>query len=138
LLALEDVRALERDKIDNLLEHLSCASLEDLYSAVGGGAVRLEDVDEALSELGISKSQMGWTTLNIEGDPQDHRPGVLSLLTGLVSTHGGNIVRSVIDTLPEGGFMLRIVVKGLNAASQEKMLTAFQNCGLQFPNLELV
>jgi len=137
LLALEDVRALERDKIDNLLERLSCASLEDFYSAVGGGAVRLEDVNAALSELGISKGQLGWTTLNIDAGPQDNRPGILSLLAGLVSEQGGNIVRSVNDTLPDGGFLLRVVVKGLNSVSQEQLLHAFQNCGLCFRTLEL-
>ena len=44
MLALEDVQALEVDRVDNLLEQLGCASLEDLYTAVGGGAIRLDDV----------------------------------------------------------------------------------------------
>jgi (p)ppGpp synthase/HD superfamily hydrolase len=138
LLALEDVRALERDKIDNLLERLSCASLEDFYSAIGGGAVRLEDVTDALSELGISKDQLGWTTLNIDAAPQENRPGVLALLAGLVSEQGGNIVRSVNDTLPDGGFQLRLVVKGLTPTSQEQMWKAFQNCGIHYRAIELV
>jgi GTP diphosphokinase / guanosine-3',5'-bis(diphosphate) 3'-diphosphatase len=138
LLALEDVYTLERDKIDNLLERLSCASLEDFYSAVGGGAVRLEDMDESLTEQGISKDQLGWTTINIEAAAQDNRPGVLSLLSGLISNHGGNIMRSVNDTQPDGGFLLRVVVKGLTPAAQGQMLTAFQNCGIRFRVLELV
>jgi len=43
------------DKTDNLLEQLSCASLEDLYAAVGGGAIRLEDVVAYLDRYEITK-----------------------------------------------------------------------------------
>ncbi len=75
LLALEDILALERDKIDNLLEQLSCASLEDLYSAIGGGAVRLSDVDAVLNQLGISKDMLGWSTILIIGKPEIPPPG---------------------------------------------------------------
>jgi (p)ppGpp synthase/HD superfamily hydrolase/predicted amino acid-binding ACT domain protein len=138
LLVLEDIQALERDKVDNLLERLSCASLEDLYSAIGGGAVRLSDVDTVLTELGISKDILGWTTILIIGKPETHRPGVLAQLAGIVSSQGGNILRSVNDTLADGGFSLRLVVKSLAAAKIAPLHQEFSKSGMAFRTIEIV
>jgi GTP diphosphokinase / guanosine-3',5'-bis(diphosphate) 3'-diphosphatase len=138
LLVLEDIRALERDKVDNLLERLSCASLEDLYSAIGGGAVRLSDVDTVLNDLGISKELLGWTTILIIGKPESHRPGVLAQLAGIVSAQGGNILRSVNDTLPEGGFSLRLVVKSLAPEKIGPLHQEFSKSGMEFLSVEIV
>ncbi len=113
LMTMEDIQALENDKVVNLLEQVSCASLEDFYSAVGGGAVRLGEVTAALDKLGISKELLGWTTINIVAGKDLHRPGVLAYLATIVSEHSGNILRSVNDTLPDGGFSLRIVAKSI-------------------------
>lgn len=138
LLTLEDVRALERDKWDNLLERLSCANLEDFYSAVGGGAVRLMDVETALTDLGISKEQLGWTTINILANPESHRPGVLARLAGMVSEQEGNILRSVNDTLPDGGFSLRLVVKFPSLHNLQLLYQAYRESGYNFHTFEIV
>lgn len=138
LLALEDVMSLERDKMDNVLERLSCASLEDFYSAVGGGAVRLADVEAALDEQGISKSLLGWTTVSICGNVQSHRPGVLSRLSGIISEQGGNILRSVNDTTADGGFSLRLVVKNIAAEKAQLLELTYQNCGIDLCSIEVV
>jgi GTP diphosphokinase / guanosine-3',5'-bis(diphosphate) 3'-diphosphatase len=138
LLALEDVRALEPDHWDNLLERLACANLDDLYAAVGGGAVRLEDLEQALEDTGIQKGSLQWTTISMVGTGLAHRPGVLARLAGIVSSHGGNILRSVNNTLPNGGFDLRLVVKNLDAEKVRLLEKAYRECGIEFASLELV
>jgi GTP diphosphokinase / guanosine-3',5'-bis(diphosphate) 3'-diphosphatase len=139
LLALEDVRALEPDRWDNLLERLACANLEDLYAAVGGGAIRLEDLDRALDRNRhqprgpwLDDDQLHW------GTGKSHRPGVLAHLAGMVSQHGGNILRSVNNTLPEGGFDLRLVVSNLNTATAESLASDYHRSGIEFTSLEVV
>ncbi|NPV75854.1 MAG: HD domain-containing protein [Anaerolineae bacterium] len=138
ILALEDVRVLEQDKFDNLMEQLGSANLDDLFAAIGGGAIQLAEVDRALTQLGISKEMLNWTTVLLRGDSKANRPGVLAQLAGLVSEVGGNIVRSVNDTPPDGGFNIRLVIKNLNAEKQAKLKKAYESCGIQFEVLELV
>lgn len=138
ILALEDVHALEPDRWDNLLERLACANLEDLYAAVGGGAVRLEELQEALEAIGINKETLCWTSISLVGTVKAHRPGVLSRLAGIVSNYGGNILRSVNNTLPEGGFELRLVVRNLDREKEKLVIQAYRDCGVEFSSLELV
>ena len=78
----------ERNKFENLLSTLAAASLDDIYSALGGGAILEADIEEALDEVGISKEVLGWTTINIVGPSQTNRPGVLASLASLVSGLG--------------------------------------------------
>lgn len=138
VLALEDVRALERDRWDNLLERLACANLDDLHAAVGGGAIRLEDLDRTLEETGINHETLGWTTISFVGTDKSHRPGVLAHLAGMVSQHGGNILRSVNNTLPDGGFDLRLVVGSLTADTAQHLAQTFHNSEIEFSALEIV
>lgn len=137
LMTMEDVRALESDKVVNLLEQVSCASLEDFYSAVGGGAVRLGEVSAALDKLGISKELLGWTTINIAAGKELHRPGVLAYIARIVFEHGGNILRSVNDTLPDGGFSLRIVAKSIPPDQIAELAKAFMNGEHHFNIVEI-
>lgn len=138
LLDLEDVRALEPDRWDNLLERLACANLEDLYAAVGGGAISPHDLEEALDATGITKESLGWTSINIIGEGSAHRPGTLSRLAGIVSAHGGNILRSVNNTLPDGSFEIRLVIRYIGAEQQEKIRHAYLESGIDLRLLELV
>jgi hypothetical protein len=138
VLALEDVRALERDRWDNLLESLACANMEDLFAAVGGGAVRLEDLDHALTKTGINRETLCWTTISFVGTGKSHRPGVLAHLAGMVSQHGGNILRSVNNTLPNGGFDLRLVVSNLSPEAAERLALAYHRSEIEFSSLEIV
>ncbi len=138
LLALEDVRALEPDRWDNLLERLASANLEDLYAAAGGGAIRLEEIEQALDDVGITKNALTWTTISIVGTGDAHRPGVLAQLAGLVSQHGGNILRSVNNTLPSGGFDLRLVIYHLSCEQEEELRKAYIDSGIPFTSMEIV
>lgn len=138
ILALEDVQALEMDRTDNLLEQLGCASFEDLYSAVGGGALQLEEVNRALTEVGIVRGALRWTTINLQAPVESNRPGILSYLAGLVSRHGGNILRSVNNTLPDGGFNLRLVVAFPEDQDKFRIDHTFRACGVTLTHFEIV
>lgn len=138
ILALEDVRALEPDRWDNLLERLACANLEDLYAAIGGAALRLEDLDQAMDQVGINRETLQWTTVHISGNMQTHRPGTLARLAGIVSAYGGNILRSVNNTLPNGGFDLRLVVGQIEPDQVHLLEQAYLDSGQEFQVIELV
>jgi (p)ppGpp synthase/HD superfamily hydrolase len=138
LLSLEDVRALEPDRWDNLLERLACANMEDLYAAVGGGAIRLEDFEEALALTGITKEALGWTSIHIVGSGEAHRPGTLARLAGIISEHGGNILRSENNTLTDGGFEIRLVVRYLDEEKQRLIRMSICDSGIDIISLDLV
>ena len=138
ILALEDVQSLEVDRTDNLLEHLGCASLEDLYSAVGGGAIHLNDVNLALTEVGIVRGSLHWTTINLLAPVESNIPGVLAQLAGLVSHHDGNILRSVNNTLPDGGFSLRLVVSFPDEVTKTAIEQTLRSAGIAFQIFEIV
>ncbi|MBG0771819.1 MAG: hypothetical protein H0S82_08920 [Anaerolineaceae bacterium] len=125
-------------KLENLLSSVSAASLDDLYSALGGGAIRLSEVNDALDETGISREVLGWTTINIVGPGNTNKPGVLAYLAGLVSNFGGNILRTVNNTFEDGSFTLRWVIKGLDDARKDDLLVAFINCEIELVKVEIV
>lgn len=138
LLAFEDLQALDRDRYDNLLETLGCSSLQDLYSAVGGEAIRLGDLENSLKTVGISREILDWTTILITGPAQANRPGVLARLAWLVSENGGNILRVINDISADGSFVIRFVVKNLDAERRAALLAAYQNCGIELQSIEVV
>ena len=135
---LEDVQVQERVKLENLLSAVSAASLDDLYSALGGGAIRLGDVDEAMDEAGISREVLGWTTINIVGPGNTNKPGVLAYLAGLVSNFGGNILRTVNNTFSDGSFTLRWVIRDLDESRKDELLETFINCEIELVKVEIV
>ena len=137
ILALEDVQALQPDRFDVLLEQITCASLEDLYASVGFGAVRLVDLDSALDAAGITPDVLNWTTVNLTGAHSANRPGVLAKLALLVSREKGNILRSVNNTLSNGGFYLRLVVGSLDDSGRAALRKAFEGSGVEMETFEI-
>ena len=135
---LEDVQIQERLKLESLLSSLAAASLDDFYSALGGGAIRLEDVEEALDQAGIMRAVLGWTTINIFGSSDTNKPGVLAYLAGVVSEFGGNILRTVNNTFQDGSFTLRFVIKGLDESRKAALLETFLNCEVPLKQVEIV
>jgi guanosine-3',5'-bis(diphosphate) 3'-pyrophosphohydrolase len=138
ILALEDAQVLESDKIDILMEQLACISLEDLYSAIGGGAIRLVDFARALDEVGINKEDLNWTTINITGSVHVNKPGMLARMAGMVSARDGNIIRTVNHTLPDGSFSLRLVIKNLVSEKEIALMQAFTSGDLGISTIEIV
>ena len=137
ILALEDLQVLEPDRFDNLLEKVACASLEDLYASIGSGAVRLVDLEQALDEAGIAAEVLNWTSINLSGAHGSNRPGVLAQLALLISQAGGNILRSVNNTLPGGGFYLRLVIGNLSEKTRLTLQQDFKESGIELESLEI-
>ncbi len=137
VLALEDVQALYPERVDNLLETLGAANLEDLYAALGSGAIRETELIAGLDEVEISFTALNWTTIHITGNRLSNKPGVLARLAGLISDAGGNIVRSVNNTSTDGSFYLRLVVEGLDKDKQQFIQDAYWVSGIKFEVIEL-
>ncbi len=138
VLDLRDVEVIFPHRVDNLLEMTGSANLQDLYSAIGSGAIRLTELEDVLNEVGISKEGLNWTSLSFSGNAATNRPGVLAALAGMIYNAGGNIVRSINNTLPGGGFYLRLVVADLDDAKKEAIEQARLISGLEFDEIETV
>ena len=138
IMNLEDVQIQEREKFENFLSYLAASSLDDFYSALGGGAIRLSDVNEALDEAGLIGEVLGWTSLNIIGPSNTNKSGVLAYLAGLVSQFEGNILRTVNNTYPDGSFTLRWVIQGLNEKKRKDLYTTLMECKIQLTRVDIV
>lgn len=138
VLSLEDVNALEGDKIKYLLGQMSSSSLEDLYSAVGGGAISLDEVICTLDELGISKQALRWTSARVSGNREANRPGILARIAGIVFEEGGNILRVVNDTTEDGGFEITVVIEGLDAKQEKHLQATYKKSKIEFSSIEIV
>ncbi|MCE1253416.1 MAG: HD domain-containing protein, partial [Anaerolineae bacterium] len=138
LFALEDVLALFPDKMDLLLEEMGCATLEDLYTTIGGGAIRLMDFQNELNKLGLSKAELKWTSINLTGSAADNHPGTLAALITLVSERQGNILRAVVNTRPDGSYYFRLIIEGLNPNQEKLLLHDFSNSPYLLRMFEIV
>ncbi|HAF48774.1 MAG TPA: hypothetical protein DCL08_05975 [Anaerolineaceae bacterium] len=138
IMDLEDIQIQEKVKFENLLSTLAAANLDDLYSALGGGAVTLGDLERAMDDVGISKAVLGWTSINIVGPANTNKPGVLAQLAILVSHFGGNILRTVNNTFNDGSFTLRWVIKGLQEEQKAELLDMFLKSSVHLIQVEIV
>ena len=57
------------------------------------------ELKKTMDEAEISRQSLDWTTLRIQGSNQTNKP-VLAYIAGLVSSSGGNIIRTVHNTCP--------------------------------------
>ncbi len=138
ILNLEDVRALDPDRLDNLLQELACAGIDDLYAAVGSGAIRLNDVEEKLDKTGISRESLDWTTIHIVISPEGNKPGVLAEIAAMISFAGGDILRSVNNPRPNGGFNMRFVVRKFTEEKSKRLQEDYSDCGIDITSFEMV
>jgi hypothetical protein len=138
IMNFEDVQIQERVKFENFLSYLAASSLDDFYSALGGGAIRLSDVSDALDDAGIIKEVLGWTSLNIIGPGNTNKPGVLAYLAGLVSQFEGNILRTVNNTFPDGSFTLRWVIQDLDEKKKDDLYQTLMDCEVDLTRVEIV
>jgi (p)ppGpp synthase/HD superfamily hydrolase len=138
ILNLEDVQALDPDRVDHLLEELACAGLDDLHAAVGNGAIRLKDVETKLDETGISREALNWTTIKIIISPEGNKPGVLAEMAAMIAFAGGDILRSVNNPLPNGGFSMRFVVRKLTEEKCLRLQENYAECKVDIKSFEIV
>jgi len=92
-------------------------SKEQLYHLLGGGFIESQQVTQVLDELGVTKENLNFSTVQVKGAVD--RPGILDALAGQISARGGNIKDIHTDT--ENGFTVRIVVKGLTGESEQEL-----------------
>ncbi len=89
-------------------------SPDQLYHLIGGGYLNPEKVTAVLNECGVSKQDLGLSTVRVTG--KKDQPGILEKLTAQINAGGGNIKSVFTET--ENGFQVRIIVRGLNPYSE--------------------
>lgn len=138
ILALEDLRFPDNHRIESLLGMLACASLDDLYAAIGDGSINLREFEEALEVAGISRSSLGWVTVEVSGSNTSNRPGMLYYVTSIVFEVGANIIRTSNTSNPEGAFNLRMVLTGLDEQGKNKLHEALKQSRFPLDKIEIV
>ncbi|OGD09742.1 hypothetical protein A2397_01120 [Candidatus Amesbacteria bacterium RIFOXYB1_FULL_44_23] len=109
------------DRVDNRVK-----SIEQLYHLVGGGFLDVRKVTGLLDEFGVTKNQIGLSTILVTG--KEDRVGILDLLSGTIANYGGNI--RDVHTETENGFEIRIIVKGLNTEGENSIREALDQSKL--------
>lgn len=135
ILDLSDVASLDSNRLESMLGLLACANLDDLYAAIGGGSIFLNEFENAMDLVGISSSSLRWTSVQIYGNNSSNRPGGLAYFAGLVSDAGGNILRTVNTTTKNGDFHVRMVLNALNPSQKETLHKLFFDS--RFPLIEI-
>ncbi|HMN11235.1 MAG TPA: HD domain-containing protein [Bellilinea sp.] len=138
IITLDDIRVLEPDKFDNLLELVSSSSMDDLHAAVGSEALRIIDLEASLDAAGITAENLKWSSIQIWATNKSNKPGVLATLAQIISQVRGNILRSINNTQPDGGFYLRIVIENLTPEAKKDLIDAYKNSGIEMSSLEVV
>jgi (p)ppGpp synthase/HD superfamily hydrolase len=137
ILDLDDVRALDPNRIEALLGLLACATLDNLYAAIGGGSISLEEFENALELVGISRTTLRWTSLRVEGPEATNRPGGLAFFAGLIWQVDGNILRTVSSTSKNGDFRLRMILSGIEDEQRQTLMDLFNASHFQISLLEI-
>jgi len=137
ILDLDDVRALDPNRVEALLGLLASANLDDLYSAIGGGSISSDEFENALDLVGISRTALRWTSLLVEGPEATNRPGGLAYFAGLVSEVGGNILRTVSSTSKNGDFRLRMILGGIEGEQRQILIDRFNASRFPITNVEI-
>ena len=81
---------------------------------------------------------MNWNTVKIQGSEKTNKPGGLAYLAGLVSSSGGNIIRTVHNTSSDGSFTLRLVLAGITEAGRDKLIELFETSSMDLEKVEIV
>ncbi len=137
ILDLDDVRALDPNRIEALLGLLACANLDDLYAAIGGSSISSDEFQNALDLVGVSRTALRWTSLLVEGPEATNRPGGLAYFAGIVSEVGGNILRTVSSTSKNGDFRLRMILGGIEDEQRELLIDRFNSSRFPITNVEI-
>ncbi len=135
VLDLSDVASLESNRLEAMLGLLACANLDDLYSAVGGGSIFLDEIENAMDLTGIKSSSLRWTSIQIRGNNTSNRPGGLAYFAGLITEAGGNILHTVNTTSKNGDFHVRMVLNGLENEQKDYLKKLFAES--RFPLVEI-
>lgn len=101
--------------ITPIINDFGCETVDDLYFLVGNNSIKIESLDTKLDQIGISKSELGLSTIRLIGE--DH-PGILLNITKRMAEINVNIVHSV--TISKAGlFNIQMTVKGLEKKQED-------------------
>ena len=137
LLDLSDVASLDPNRIELLFGLLSCANLDNLYTAIGGGSILLKEFENALDLAQITQSSLHWTSIQFRGSNVSNKPGGLAYFAGLISESGANIIRTVNTTTSTGDFHVRMVLTGLNEEQKPKLFDIFSKSRFALDSIEI-
>jgi len=137
LLDLSDVASLDPNRLESLLGLLACANLDDLYAAIGGGSILLNEFENSLDLVGITQASLRWTSIQIHGSNVSNKPGGLAYFAGLVSEAGANIIRTVNTTTKSGDFHVRMVLTGLEEKQKNKLREFFKKSRFTLDTVEI-
>lgn len=128
LLDLYDLTKLKEhsDKLGDLLNYLgSKRSLAILYRLVEYGVVTKEELNRQLDKYGITKKNLGITSILVQGTTDDKN--LLNIFTSQISEHHGNIRYSEGMGDTGEGFKIKFLVEGLSKNSERKLRKAFRS-----------
>src|SRR3989344_4546017 len=105
------------ERVTELVYWFGCQRLDDLYFKVGGGYLPVSDIANWLDKEGITKNELGWTTIQVSGEDDK---GILKDLTAWIFEQGGNIINVAI---PKRGdrYVLRLVLEDMGGKGDEAL-----------------
>lgn len=124
LIDLADLREIDKHKpnLEHLLFILGCKnSIPDLYYKVGSGVMDVKNLKNHFDEAGITKKELGLTSILIEGLDG---PGINSLVSSKVTALGGNIgpmINRSHDGVGGATFTIRMVVENLTEDDEKDL-----------------
>jgi (p)ppGpp synthase/HD superfamily hydrolase/predicted amino acid-binding ACT domain protein len=127
LLDFEDLKEIEQYEpvFDNILRLLgSKENVMDLYHKIGSGVLEVEALMAILDAEGITKKEMGISTIYIEGHDQ---PGISAAITKKITESRGNIgfQKGNISKINKT-FIIKLIVENLTIEKEKALREDFQ------------
>ncbi|MFZ2664565.1 MAG: HD domain-containing protein [Patescibacteria group bacterium] len=98
------------EDLNEIIYALGCENIEEIYYRTSKGYLRVDRLDSLLNDHNITKSGLGWTTIQTWGSD---KPKLLRKITDVLSKFGGNIIRITLKK-DYDNFYLRIVAENIN------------------------
>ena len=106
LLVLTDIG----DSINPILYKMGCQGINDLYFMMGNGSIKNELISNELDLAGITKENLGLTTIRLKGPDQ---PKILFSVIKKISEINKNIIR-IDQKNDKNEFNIRMLVENMN------------------------
>lgn len=116
-----DLEDLDRN-LQEIVYTLGCESIDEIYYRISTGYLDVSKLDNLLNFYGITKSNLGWTSIKLKGKD---RPGILNYITGVLKEYDGNILK-INYMRGERNFSLKIVTEGINSKDEPKIRKALE------------
>ena len=104
----------------SIIFSLKMRDLYELYYQVGGNRVKLQEIADRLDKEGVTKSNLGLSTIRVGGK---NKPGIISNLSSLINNNGGDIYKIHQPPIEKSDdtYTLRIVVEGLSEEQENHL-----------------